>query len=214
MRQRCNPAATSAPLRRGFLCREQHWLGVASVNWKFLIAATTMLSGCISTITGSTYYDGRFWYSNVKSASDAAGGPRLDLMVIVDSHNGQIVNTVTASGIGTWQAATSGLSAAVVAASGQAAGSALIRPARNTTNVEMNVEGGAAGGGTSSTSATGGAGGTAAGGTSTSATSGTTSSSATGGAGGIGGTGGVGGTGGTGGTGGSSGGNIPPGQLP
>ena len=151
------------------------------------------LTGCVSNVTGSTYFDGRFWYSNVKSASDAAGGPRQDLIVIVDS-DGRIVDRFTAAGVGTLQAASSTLAAAVVTAAGQAAGSALIRPSRNTTNVEMNVEGGAAGGGTSNTSATGGAG-------TTSSVSGT-SSTATGGAGGTG----------TGGSATGSGGFVPPGQ--
>lgn len=132
------------------------------------LAVLLVLPGCVSTISGSTYSDGRFWWSNVRSASDPAGGPRQDVLIAVD-RDGRIVGTFNAAGIGTLQAALAGLSGAVVTAGGQVAGSALVRPARNTTNVEMNVQGtGGAGGtgGTSSTSssATGGAGGAATGG--------------------------------------------------
>jgi hypothetical protein len=138
------------------------------------------LQGCASTISGSTYTDGRFWFSNVKSASDVAGGPRQDLIVVVD-RDGRVVETFTASGIGTFQAVTSGLSAAVVSASGQAVGSALIRPARNTTNVRMDVQGtggsGCAGGNnTVDVSGTGGAGGSGSGNATATATGGNATS--------------------------------------
>jgi hypothetical protein len=177
---------------------------------KTWLISLLVLPGCVSSITGSTYYDGRFWYSNVKSGSDIAGGPRQDVMTVVD-RDGRIVESWTTSGNGTFQTVTSGLSAAIVSAGGQVAGNAAIRPSRNTTNVSMDIAGGAAGGGTTSTSATGGSGGTSttssnsAGSTAASTTSSNaaTSSNATGGAGGAGGAGG--GT--------TSGGNIPPGQL-
>jgi hypothetical protein len=127
-----------------------------------------LLSGCVPGITGSTYTDGRFWYSNVKSGSDIAGGPRQDVVVIVD-RDGTLVGKLDAAGVGTLQAVASGLSAAVVTAGGVVAGNALIRPARNTTNVRMDVQG------------TGGSGG--AGGSNTvSGTSSSTGSTATGGA--------------------------------
>lgn len=133
-----------------------------------LIAAALLgLSGCVSAITGSTYTDGRFWFSNVKSASDIAGGPRQDIVIIVD-HDGSLVGKYEAAGGGTLQAVASGLSAAIVSAGGQVAGSALVRPARNSTTVDsistLSVSGGA--GGTSASTSTGGAA-TAAGGTAT-----------------------------------------------
>ena len=118
--------------------------------------ALILLGGCVPSLTGSTYYDGRFWYSNVKSASDIAGGPRQDLIVVVD-REGRIVNQFQASGPGTLQSVAGSLGPAIVAAGGQAAAGALQRPARNTTNVEMNVQGtGGSGGsgGSNTTSAT------------------------------------------------------------
>ena len=110
------------------------------------------LSGCVSTVTGSTYYDGRFWYSNIKSASDIAGGPRQDLIVIVDRDGSTKV--INAAHEGTLQSIASGLGAAVVNSAGHAGGSALVRPARNTTNVQMEVQGTGGSGGTGGTSTT------------------------------------------------------------
>jgi hypothetical protein len=172
-----------------------------------LVLFSFALSGCVSSITGSTYSDGRFWYSNVKSASDIAGGPRHDLIVIVDPATGKHVETYISHGVGTLQSTASSLGPAIATALGQAGASALVRPSRNTTNVSMDVSG------------TGGAGTTSSSGI-TSSVSGT-SATATGGA-GTGGAGGPGGTGGTGGTatttvntnGSNTGGpNIPPGQV-
>jgi hypothetical protein len=124
-----------------------------------------LLPGCVSAISGSTYTDGRFWFSNVKSASDIAGGPRQDVIIIVD-RDGTLVGKLDAAGVGTLQAVASGLSAAVVTAGGVVAGNALIRPARNTTNVRMDVQGtgGSGGASTTTSAATGGAGGSATGG--------------------------------------------------
>lgn len=146
------------------------------MNLKGVALLASLLSGCVSTITGSTYSDGRFWYSNVKSASDIAGGPRHDLLVVVD-HNGRHVDTFISHGLGTLQSTASSLGPAVVTAAGQAGASALVRPARNTTNVTMDVSGTAGAGTTSST---------------TSSVSGTNATAA-GGTGGVGGTGGAGG---------------------
>ena len=112
-----------------------------------LVFALAWLSGCVPAVTGSTYTDGRFWFSNVKSASDPAGGPRQDVLIVVD-RDGTVIEVFGSNGIGTLQA----VAGAVIPAAGQAAGSALVRPARNTTNVRMDVAG------------TGGAGGSAAGG--------------------------------------------------
>ena len=118
--------------------------------------AVVLLGGCVPAISGTTYYDGRFWYSNVKSASDIAGGPRQDLIMVVD-REGRIVNQFQATGPGTLQSVAGSLGPAIVTAGGQAAAGALQRPARNTTNVEMNVQGtGGSGGsgGSNTTSAT------------------------------------------------------------
>lgn len=153
------------------------------------VLLSVLLGGCVSSVTGSTYTDGRFWYSNVKSASDIAGGPRQDSLIVVDQ-NGVIVEKSVTAGFGTLQTTVSGLSSAIVNASGNVAGDALIRPARNSTSATNNEM----------VSGTGGTGGTATGGT------GGTANGGAGGAGGKGGT-GVGGVGngGQGGTGGTSG---------
>src|SRR5688572_23324844 len=101
---------------------------------KGVVLLAFLLPGCVPAITGSTYSDGRFWYSNVKSASDIAGGPRHDLIVVVD-RDGRHVDTYIAHGTGTLQSTASSLGPAIVTAAGQVGSSALIRPARNTTNV-------------------------------------------------------------------------------
>jgi len=109
---------------------------------KLLSAFVFVLSfvvGC-APFGGATWTDGRFTYINVKSASDGAGGPRQDLIVIVD-RDGTVTKAITSAGDGTWQTTLSGLAPAVVSAAGHAGGSALVRPARNTTNVQMNVQG-------------------------------------------------------------------------
>ena len=98
-----------------------------------------LLSSC-APFGGSSWTDGRFTYINVKSASDGAGGPRQDLIVIVD-RDGSVVKAITSAGDGTLQTTLSSLAPAVVSAAGHAGGSALVRPARNTTNVQMNVQG-------------------------------------------------------------------------
>src|SRR5262245_56653500 len=103
------------------------------------IGAAILLAGC-APMGGSSWSDGRFTYVNVKSASDIAGGPRHDLLLIVD-RDGRIVAQGLAHDIGTLQALIAGLGGAVVSAAGHAAGSALVRPARNTTNVDMSVQG-------------------------------------------------------------------------
>src|SRR5262245_44980293 len=118
-----------------------------------------VLASCAPQIAGSTYSDGRFWWSNIKSASDAAGGPRQDVIIAVD-RDGRIVATAVANGAGTAQSIASSLGPALVTAGGVVAGNALIRPARNTTNVEMNVQGtGGSGGagGSNTVTGTGGA---------------------------------------------------------
>lgn len=94
------------------------------------------LSGCVSSLTGSSYSDGRFWYSNVKSASDIAGGPRQDVLVVVDYATGQVVDRTIASGPGTLQALV-GIAGSVITAGGQVAGSALIRPPKNNTSANV-----------------------------------------------------------------------------
>lgn len=131
-------------------------------GWVFFV----YLCGCVESTTGSVYYDGRFWWSTVKSASDIAGGPRQDVVVVID-RDGRIVGQFQASGFGTLQALVGSLGPAVMTAAGTAAAGALQRPSRNTTNVNMEVQG------------TGGAGGTGG--------SNTTSATSTGGAGGVGG---------------------------
>ena len=123
------------------------------VNCLKLAITGLLLSGCVPTVTGSTYYDGRFWYSNVKSASDIAGGPRQDLIIIID-RDGRIAGTMIANSVGTAQSIASSLGPAIVTAGGVVAGNALIRPARNTTNVEMNVQGTGGAGGTGGVSTT------------------------------------------------------------
>lgn len=109
--------------------------------------------GCSQSTTGSMYYDGRFWYSNVKSASDEAGGPRQDIIVVID-RDGRIVNQYQAAGPGTLQALVGSLAPAVMTAAGQAAAGALQRPSRNTTNVEMNVQGTGGSGGSGGSNTT------------------------------------------------------------
>lgn len=126
------------------------------VSGAAFILAMLLLTGCVPTITGSTYYDGRFWYLNAKSASDVAGGPRQDIIVVLD-RDGRIVNQYQAAGPGAFQSLVGSLGPAIVTAGGQAAAGYLTRPARNTTNVEMNVQGtGGSGGsgGSNTTSAT------------------------------------------------------------
>jgi hypothetical protein len=128
--------------------------------------ALLALQGCASAISGSTYYDGRFWYSNVKSSSDQAGGPRQDLIVVID-RDGRVVNQFQASGPGTLQSLAGSLAPAVMTAAGQAAAGALQRPARNTTNVEMNVQGTGGTGGSNTTSSSSTSAGSTAGSTAT-----------------------------------------------
>ena len=133
------------------------------MRWAF--ALPFLLSACVETATGSVYYDGRFWWSTVKSASDIAGGPRQDVVVVID-RDGRIIGQFQASGPGTLQALVGSLAPAMVTAAGAAAAGALQRPSRNTTNVEMNVQGtGGSGGsgGSNVTTASGGAGGSATG---------------------------------------------------
>lgn len=122
-----------------------------------------LLCGCVESTTGSVYYDGRFWWSTVKSASDIAGGPRQDVVVVID-RDGRIVGQFQASGSGTLQALVGSFGPALVTAAGTAAAGALQRPSRNTTNVNMEVQGtggsgGSGGSNTTSTTASGGAGG-------------------------------------------------------
>src|SRR5262245_47044555 len=119
-----------------------------------IVGALLLLSACAPTV-GSTGYDGRFWWTNIKSASDIAGGPRQDVLIIVD-RDGHVVKTSTAAGEGTLQTTLSGLAPAIVNAAGHAGGSALVRPARNTTNVQMEVMGtGGSGGAGGSNTVTG-----------------------------------------------------------
>src|SRR5262245_25682575 len=124
------------------------------------IGAAILLAGC-APMGGSSWSDGRFTYVNVKSASDIAGGPRHDLLLIID-RDGRIIGQGLAHDIGTLQAVGAGLGGAVVSAAGHAGGSALVRPARNTTNVDMSVQGsgvatgGQASGGQGTASATAG----------------------------------------------------------
>lgn len=122
-----------------------------------------LLSACVETATGSVYYDGRFWWSAVKSASDIAGGPRQDVVVVID-RDGRIVGQFQASGPGTLQALVGSLGPAVMTAAGTAVAGALQRPSRNTTNVNMEVQGtggsgGSGGSNTTSAVSSGGAGG-------------------------------------------------------
>lgn len=125
-------------------------------------AVILLLTGCVGEIGGSVYTDGRFSYINVKSASDAAGGPRQDLILVID-RDGRVVGQWQAAGPGTLQALVGSLGPAVMTAAGTAAAGALQRPSRNTTNVEMNVQGTGGSGGsggsnvTSATSAGGSA---------------------------------------------------------
>jgi hypothetical protein len=131
---------------------------------RYAVLAALLLAGCTSQMSGSTYTDGRFWYFNAKSASDAAGGPRQDI-VIVTELDGTIVEKTTAAGPGTLQTVIGGMSAAITAG-GNVAGSALIRPARNSTSSTINGGSGtASASGTASSdagsSASGGAGGSA-----------------------------------------------------
>lgn len=126
-----------------------------------LVLVALLLTGCVQSITGSSYYDGRFWYLNAKTASDIAGGPRQDVLIVVD-RNGVIIEKSVTTGLGTLQTAVSGLSTAVINAGGTVAGDAMIRPARNSTSATNNemVTGTGGTGGT----ANGGTGGTAIGG--------------------------------------------------
>jgi len=112
----------------------------AAATALMLIVVGAILGGCAPQITGSTYSDGRFWWTNVKSASDGAGGPRQDVIVAVD-RDGHIVATITANGAGTLQSMASSLGPALVTATGVAYGNSLLRPARNTTDVRMDVQG-------------------------------------------------------------------------
>src|SRR5262245_46987987 len=105
-----------------------------------------LCAGC-APMAGSSWTAGRFTYVNVKSASDIAGGPRQDLLIVVD-RDGRVVQQTTAHDVGVLQALASGLGGATVTAAGHAAGSALVRPARNTTNVQMEVQGTGGSGGT------------------------------------------------------------------
>lgn len=116
------------------------------------------LAGCVPAVSGTAYYDGRFWYLNAKSATDIGGGPRQDVLIVVD-RDGRVVNQFQAAGPGTLQGMAQSLGPAALTAAGQAAAGALQRPSRNTTNVEMNVQGtGGSGGsgGSNTTTATGG----------------------------------------------------------
>jgi hypothetical protein len=131
---------------------------------RVLALAAMLLSGCVSQMTGSTYTDGRFWYFNTKSASDLAGGPRQDIIIVTDLA-GNIVEKTTAAGPGTLQS-VAGTVNALITAGGNVAGSALLRPARNTTSSTINggsgqATSGATSGatGNASSSAAGGAGG-------------------------------------------------------
>lgn len=139
-------------------------LGQGQVRWQTegasalrVISAILLLAGC-APMSGSIYSDGRFTYSNAKTSMDWAGGPRQDILVIVD-RDGSIVQVAVANGSGTLQS----VAGALLPAAGQAASGVLIRPARNTTNVSMDVQGtggsGGAGGSnvtTATSSATGG----------------------------------------------------------
>jgi hypothetical protein len=119
----------------------------------YIIFLGILVTGCVEQVSGSMYYDGRFWYSNVKSSSDQAGGPRQDLIVVID-RDGRVVNQFQASGPGTLQSLVGSLAPAVMTAAGQAAAGALQRPARNTTNVEMNVQGTGGSGGSGGSNVT------------------------------------------------------------
>src|SRR5262245_18102276 len=119
-----------------------------------------VLASCAPTITGSTYSDGRFWWSNVKSGSDIAGGPRQDVVIAVD-RDGHIVATITANGAGTLQSVASSLGPALVTATGVAYGNSLLRPARNTTDVRMDVQGTGGSGGAGGNNTVSGTGGSA-----------------------------------------------------
>lgn len=115
------------------------------------VAATTLalVAASCSPISGSAYYDGRFWYSNAKTAMDWAGGPRQDALVIVD-RDGTVVGAYVANGTGTLQS----VAGALLPAAGQATSGVLIRPARNTTNVSMDVQGTGGSGGTGGSNTT------------------------------------------------------------
>jgi hypothetical protein len=117
------------------------WLLVA-----LIAVAALSLVGCTSQMSGSTYTDGRFLYFNAKSASDAAGGPRQDIIIVTDLQ-GNLIEKTTAAGPGTLQTVV-GAASAVISAGGQVAGSALLRPARNNTSSTIN-----GGSGTSSSTA-------------------------------------------------------------
>ena len=107
---------------------------------RLLPVALLVLTGCAPAMTGSTYTDGVFWFSNVKSASDVAGGPRQDIVIVVDRY-GRVVNQYQASGPGVLQSLVGSLAPAVATGAGQAMAGYLQRPARNTTNVDMQVMG-------------------------------------------------------------------------
>lgn len=109
-----------------------------------------LLGGCVPYVTGSTYYDGRFWYSNTKTGMDIAGGPRQDVLVIVD-RDGTLIDNTSVSGPGTLQS-LAGIFTAVVSAGGQVAGSAVLRPTRNNTTASISGSSTATTGPTSSTS--------------------------------------------------------------
>lgn len=92
----------------------------------------------------------------MKTASDIAGGPRQDIVVAIDQ-DGRIIGQFQASGPGTLQALVGSLAPALATGTGQAMAGAWQRPARNTTDVRMDVQGtGGSGGsgGSNTTSAT------------------------------------------------------------
>ena len=121
-----------------------------------LLSLLLFLAGCVGEVGGSAWTDGRFTWVNVKSASDVAGGPRQDVILVID-RDGRVVGQWQAAGMGVLQALVGSLGPAVMTAAGQAMAGYLTRPARNTTNVELNVAGtGGAGGlgGSNTTTAT------------------------------------------------------------
>src|SRR5690349_24400816 len=93
-----------------------------------VLAIFALLAGC-AEVGLQRIYDEQtgFTYTNVKSASDLAGGPRQDLIVTTDK-SGQIRAAFNASGPGVWQTMTEGLAGSAMMAGGMMGAAALLRP--------------------------------------------------------------------------------------
>jgi hypothetical protein len=135
---------------------------------KFIAAALTAvaLAGCADDVLIRHGYDEitGVTYTNVKSASDGAGGPRQDLLVATDA-KGAVRGSWHAAGPGTWQTATEGAVGAALSAVGTFGAAAVLRPSNtNFTNTSTTSGGSIAPGAASANAnpvntATGGRGG-------------------------------------------------------